>query len=80
MSKQDKMINAEEIVDKLKECILLVEPNLEQGSMKLRDAVDLVSDNPELFAEAYLQYVGTDSMEDLIETFRETWKEKGCHK
>jgi len=72
--------DAEEIADKLRECLELVEPHLEAGSMKLRDAVDLMAEDPEVFARAILKYLSTDSMEEYIAVLERIWRSEGSHK
>lgn len=71
---------AEELADKLRECLELVSPSLEVGSMKMRDAVDLVAADPEAFSRALLKYLGTDSVEEIIGTISQIWNDEGSHK
>jgi len=76
----DVMERAEEIADKLKECLALIEPNLEENSMKIRDAIDIATEDPLEFARAYLKYASTDSFGEFIDTCNAVYKEEGSHK
>lgn len=70
----------EEVTDKLQECLNLLAPYLEAGSLELRAAVDKASKDPDAFARAFLQYLGTDSMEDFIEVLQHIFGKEGSHK
>ena len=39
-----------------------------------------IADNPEEFAQLFLETYGTDALDDFIDQIREVWSKEGSHK